>query len=205
MVVLILTVVVLAAVRYGAYPFLTITERVPSSLLVIEGWSPPSTMGQAASEFLHGGYQRTVLIRPVLETGDRYESGRYSGDYMSQMLLGDGVPKEKLATLFPNVARKDRTFHSALVVKQWLKEQGLDVDSLDVATSGPHARRSRLMYQKAFGDDVRIGIIALDAHEYDPKKWWRTSEGVRDVIGESIAYVYARIIFRPPSTVKDGQ
>ncbi len=202
---LVLIVGLLAAVRYGAYPFLTVTDRVPADLLVIEGWSPPNTMRQASSEFLHGGYQRVVLIRPVLETGDQYESGRYSGDYMARMLVADGVPKEKLSTLFPNVASKDRTFHSALTVKQWLKEGGMEIKALDVATLGPHSRRSRLMYQKAFGEGVKIGMIALDDHEYDAKRWWRTSEGVREVIGESIAYLYARLLFHPSNPAKAGQ
>jgi len=187
------------------YRFLAPMERVPAEVLVIEGWSPPHTMRQAASEFLHGGYQRVVLIRPVLEAGDQYESGRYSGDFMTRMLLADGVPKEKLSTLFPDVTRKDRTFHSALTVKQWLKEQGMDIKSLDVATLGPHSRRSRLMYEKAFGAGVEVGVIALDDHEYDPSHWWRTSEGVREVIGESIAYLYARVLFHPSNLAKSGQ
>jgi hypothetical protein len=193
---LVLVIALLVVMRYEAYPFLTVTDRVPADLFVIEGWSPPNTMRQAASEFLQGGYQHVVLIRPVLETGDQYESGHYSGDYMTRMLIADGVPNEKLSTLFPNVAKKDRTYHSALEVKQWLAHEGISIQSLDIATEGPHARRSRLMYQKAFGDGVKIGVIALDDHEYDPKRWWRTSEGVREVVGESIAYIYARVFFR---------
>ena len=183
---------------FGVHPFLTVTERVPADLLVVEGWSPARTMRQAASEFLQDGYTHMVLIRPVLETGDQYETGRYSGDYMSRILLADGVPTNQLTTLFPNVAQKDRTYHSALTVKQWAQEHGMNVKSLDVATVGPHSRRSRLMYQKAFGSGIKIGVIAMDDHEYDPRRWWRTSEGVREVIGESIAYLYARLIFHPP-------
>ncbi len=198
--VLALGLVILVTLRFGVHSFLALTDRVPAKLLVIEGWSPPNTMKQAASEFLHGGYQRAVLIRPVLEEGDRYESGRYSGDFVSRLLVQDGVPQEKLSTLFPNVASKDRTYHSALVVKQWAREQGMEVKFLDVATEGPHARRSRLMYEKAFGAGVKIGIIAMDSHEYDPRHWWRTSEGVRNVVGESIAYLYARFFFRPAAS-----
>ena len=68
---------------------------------------------------------------------------------------------------------------------------------LDLATLGPHARRSRLLYEKAFGPQVKIGIVALVNREYDPAHWWRTSEGVREVIGEGIAYMYARFLFWP--------
>jgi len=52
-------------------------------------------------------------------------------------------------------------------------------------------RRSKMMFTKVFGKNVAIGIIALNDPLYDPKHWWRTSEGVREVLGEAIAYMYA--------------
>lgn len=179
------------------HPFLAPTERVRAPLLVIEGWSPPFTMQEAAGEFKSGKYEQAVLIRPILDTGNKYESGRYSADWMARLLVEDGVPDDKLTTLCPDVARKDRTYHSALAVKDWIAAQHLSVNALDLATDGPHARRSRLLYEKAFGPSVKIGIIAMQSPVYDPRHWWQTSEGVRDVIGESIAYVYARVFFHP--------
>jgi len=181
------------------HPFLAVTDRVPAQVLVIEGWMQAVIMQQAAEEFRSGGYERAVLIRPVLGLDDQYESGWYSGNWMAALLVQHGVPKEQLTTLFPNVADKDRTYHSALAVKQWLVEQGLSMKSINVATQGPHARRSRLLYQKAFGDSCEVGIIALRNPEYDPAHWWRTSEGAREVIGESIAYLHARFLFHQTS------
>lgn len=179
------------------YPFLAPTERVGAQLLVIEGWSPAILMKQAAAEFKSGNYDLTVLIRPILDVGDKYESGRYSADWMTRLLVRDGIPDDKVTTLCPDVARKDRTYHSALAVKEWITAQNLPVKALAVATEGPHARRSWLMYEKAFGPSVRIGIIAMQSPVYDPRHWWRTSEGVRDVLGESVAYIYARCFFWP--------
>ena len=31
--------------------------------------------------------------------------------------------------------------------------------------------------------------------DYNPKQWWRYSDGVREDIGESIAYIYAKFFF----------
>ena len=42
---------------------------------------------------------------------------------------------------------------------------------------------------------VKVGVIAIENEEYDPKRWWVSSEGVRTVINETIAYVYALVIF----------
>lgn len=177
------------------HSFLAPTVRVQAHLLVIEGWSPPTAMAQVVAEFRSGRYENALLVRPVLDISDPHLSGRYTGQWMSEVLISDGLPRDRLITLFPIVTHKDRTYHSALAVKEWLAAQHVSVDALDVATSGPHARRSRLLYAKAFGSKVKIGVIALRMPEYDPRHWWRTSEGVREVIGESIAYVYARFFF----------
>jgi hypothetical protein len=195
--VVILLVAAVGVLVWGIHPFLAVRDPVPASVLIIEGWSPPYTMKQAAAEFLAGGYQTVIVLRPAFDIGDKYESGRYSGDFVAALLVEHGVPKERVNTLFPNVVRKDRTYHSALAAKEWLARQSLAIKSLDVATLGPHARRSRLLYEKAFGDEVKIGIIPLDDIEYEPVHWWRSSEGVREVIGESIAYLYARLLFHP--------
>jgi hypothetical protein len=187
---------VVGVIRF-VYPFLAITDPVPADVLIIEGWIPPNTMRQAAAEFRLGPYHRLILLRPIVDTTDKYASGRYTGDYMANLLIEAGVPQDEETTLFPLVAQKDRTYHSALAARQWLAEHGMDVKSLDVATLGPHARRSRLLYEQAFGPHVKIGIIAFSNLEYDPDHWWRSSEGVREVIGEIIAYAYAKCLFWP--------
>jgi hypothetical protein len=43
-----------------------------------------------------------------------------------------------------------------------------------------------------------VGIIAVANPDYNPTQWWRYSDGVREVIGESIAYIYAKFFFYPP-------
>ena len=41
------------------------------------------------------------------------------------------------------------------------------------------------------------GIVVMDDAnlDYDAKHWWRSSEGVREVLGEGIAYIYAKFFF----------
>ena len=77
--------------------------------------------------------------------------------------------------------------------------------TLNVATEGPHARRTWLLYEKAFGGDAKIGIIAMQTGAYDPQHWWRYSAGVREVLGETIAYIYARFFFHPPNPDSPAQ
>jgi len=119
-------------------------------------------------------------------------------------LVEFGVPKESVNLLFCPVVRKDRTYHCALAVREWLGQNGVRVASLDVATVATHSRRSRLLYEKAFGPGVSIGAIAIEDPSYDPARWWASSAGVRDVLSEAIAYVYARVLVLP-GAASDGR
>ena len=46
------------------------------------------------------------------------------------------------------------------------------------------------------GPGVKVGIIAVEPQDYDPRRWWASSAGFRAVTDEAIAYLYARLIFR---------
>jgi hypothetical protein len=190
-----LVLVAVLLVQQCVHPFLAVTQPVASELLVVEGWVPPDTLHEAAIEFRRGGYRRLILLSSF-DYADNFPLERYEDEYKTKLLIHYGVPSDRETTLYPLRARKDRTYHSALDLKEWLAGHGMNLKSLDVATCGPHARRTRLLYQKAFGKDVKIGIIALSGHDYDPSQWWKSSEGVREVIGEVIAYLYARFLFR---------
>jgi hypothetical protein len=157
-------------------------------------------MKQAAAEFWAGGYKRILVTHAIFDQQEEDEMNPRSADYLVSVLVKDGVPRDRIDTVFFSVVRKDRTFHSALVVKQWLGQHGLSATALDVASISCHARRSRLLYEKAFGKDVRIGVIALQDTQYDPARWWTASEGVREVLSEGIAYLYARLLFHPSAS-----
>jgi uncharacterized SAM-binding protein YcdF (DUF218 family) len=191
---LLLVLVAGLAAAMGLYPFLAITDRTSGELLVVEGWINSHSVGQTASEYIaaHQG-REVVVVNAVYPEGDRWESGRYRSEYIVEGLIRQGVPKDRVHAVFCDVVRKDRTYESALAVKNWIQEQGLAVNAVDVVTLGPHARRSRLLFQKAFGQSVKVGVIALDEWSYDPARWWRYSDGVREVLFEGVAYLYARL------------
>ncbi|HTL15803.1 MAG TPA: YdcF family protein, partial [Patescibacteria group bacterium] len=97
----------------------------------------------------------------------------------------------------PRVPR-DRTYAEAVALKRWLLEHDIKLQKINLVSVGLHSRRSRLLYQKAMGKDVVIGVTSIALKEYDPRHWWRYSAGVRSVIAESVAYLYARFLFSPP-------
>ena len=180
---------------FGAYPFLTVNNGGRGEVLVVEGWIGGRRVDEAAAAFTRGNYKCVVVVRDLYKGGDKWSSGRYTSDYVAADLVELGVPKESVHLLFCPVVRKDRTYHCALAVREWLDQNGLVIASLDVATLATHSRRSRLLYEKAFGPGVSIGAIAIEDPSYDPARWWASSAGVRDVLSEAIAYVYARVFF----------
>lgn len=93
--------------------------------------------------------------------------------------------------------RRNRTFASAQSVARWLQENHPDRRRINVVSLGVHARRTYMMYQQALPKHFGLGIIALEDLDYDPKRWWRTSAGIRSVITESAAYLPAIFSFDP--------
>ena len=57
-------------------------------------------------------------------------------------------------------------------------------------TMGLHARRSWMVYRKVFPPPAAVGVIACPPLDYDPSHWWRSSAGLKGVIGETIATSY---------------
>jgi hypothetical protein len=184
-------------VQWQVYPFLAVNKPVAADTLLVEGWISDYLLHRAAYEFWRGHYRRIIVARPLSSSeGDEvYAEGKEDGEYKAHMLIRYGVPKESVGTLFYSSVERDRTYHGALAVKKWFSKNGVALPAFNVATAGPHARRSWLLYQMAFGNTAEIGIVALTDPTYDPKHWWRTSEGVREVLGETTAYLYARFFF----------
>jgi uncharacterized SAM-binding protein YcdF (DUF218 family) len=180
----------------GLCGFLAITSPVGGQFLVVEGWMPTYAYGEAAAQFRKGSYKKIIAV------GVTQRDGGIEGDlpelFGEEALIKFGIPSDLVVTTSSHEVYRDRTFHSAMTVRQWLQEQGLRTASIDVVTVGPHARRSRLLYEKALGNEIAVGVISVENRWFDPDHWWRSSEGVRTVVDEFIAYLYARIVFSPP-------
>ena len=93
------------------------------------------------------------------------------------------------------VVSRDRTYGSAVALRDWFLANDVHVGRINVVTEAPHARRTQLLFQRAFGNQIQVGVIGIQNPDYDPRHWWRYSEGVRDVVGEAVALVYAEFFF----------
>lgn len=186
------------------HPFLAVTHRVKTNTLVVEGWVSRYTIRGGVEEFETGPYQR------IFTTGGPAEgNGGYTNDYNTSASVGAeglkkfGIPEDVIQMAPSHVTGRERTYSSAIALRDWFREHNLAIHSFNVLTEDCHARRTRLLYQKAFGKKVTVGIIAISNPDYNPNDWWRYSDGVREVIGETIAYIYARFFFHPSVSLSD--
>lgn len=189
--------IVTAGCASGLYPFLAQNRPVSRGCLVVEGWLPTYLVEEAARRYNSGTYQEVIISRGLYQGRSPYESGEFHANYVADKLQQLGVPREKLAIKFFQLGKKDRTYHAALAVRDHFLQKGGFPESVEVVTVGPHARRSRLLFERALGGRAKVGVVALADPTFDPRRWWQFSAGWREVPFEFFAYCYVRFLFWP--------
>ena len=169
------------------YPFLARQAPVAAETLVVEGWVSDDLLVQAA------GWAESNGVKKIVATGGPIEIGSFLAEWKTYAemtrarmeALGLGA-KFELAAVPAEKVRRGRTRESARA----LKAAGAAAGAFNVASEGPHARRSWRAFRDEFAGQAEVGSVALTPTEYDGTDWWRCSEGVRSVISEAVAYGY---------------
>jgi len=186
------------AVR-GVYPFLAVNAPLPGGTLVVEGWGPDYVLARARAELERRHGDKLFVTGGPLEKGAPLSEYKTFAEMGVATLAAMGLSTNRLQAMPAPPVRHDRTYASAVALKTWWRGHGGLPAEVNIITVGPHARRTRLLFEKALSPEIRVGIMAVESQDYDPQRWWTTSPGVRTVIGEAIAYAYARIFFRAPA------
>jgi hypothetical protein len=179
---------------YGTYPFLAPIAPVGGGVLVVEGWGGSPAFDEALRRFRTGDYTRFVATGGPIERDSPIAAAHTWAEYAADALLVRGVPASAIAIVAVPPSEHDRTFRSALAVRDWLAKQPVPVTRLDVVTLGPHGRRSRRLYERAFAGRTAIGVISATPEDYEPERWWRTSEGAKSVLTEAIGWAWSVLV-----------
>ena len=175
--------------------FLAVTDPIDAQYLVVEGWVQNYALEESIAEFKSKPYLKLFTVGADPLSGTNIEPVDSTASEAYGRLKWLGMNPDLMQAVPAHVKYRDRTFHSALALRKWVEENHVPMTSFNLVTIGPHARRSRLLFEKAFAGQARVGIISVQNREYDPKHWWKYSEGVKEVIGEGVGYVYARFFF----------
>lgn len=177
--------------------FLAVTERVDTEYLVVEGWIPNYAVEESIAEFKSKPYVKVFTVGADPLTGVNIEPSDSTAFECAKRMKWLGMNMDLVQAVPAHILYRNRTFESAVALRKWVETNNVPMKSFNLMTVGPHARRSRLLFEEAFQGQATVGIISIENREYDPKRWWKYSEGVKELIGEGVGYVYARFFFHP--------
>jgi len=178
---------------FQAESFLSQTRREAADVLVVEGWIDIDGIRAAKVEFEQGGYRYLIATGGL--TGESWNRRRWSyAQEAAELLVQLGIPAERVLLATPRDVQAQRTFASAAAVWQALHDKGIKPASINVFTSGVHARRSRLVYAKVQGPAMRVGIIAWTPPGLFAEPWWRSSSRTMSLTKETFGYAFELLL-----------
>jgi uncharacterized SAM-binding protein YcdF (DUF218 family) len=164
------------------------------NVLVVEGWIPDYALKQAATEYLEKSYSQIITTGVPLDAGSYLLEYKNYAELAAITLKNIGLKPEKILVIPSAEVIKDRTYASAIALRQWLEKSNSQIRAINLFTHDTHARRSWLIFQQALAPKIQVGIISSAPKNYDPQKWWIYSAGVRSIIDEIVAYLYAVVV-----------
>lgn len=176
--------------------FLMIDRPTPAKLIVVSGTMPDSALEEILR--LHAGTEDLQIAT----VGGPINRGSHLAKYGSYAQLAAeslrSLAYEGLAiTAVPTgPTQRDRVFASAIALKNWLGDNP-EIDSVTVYALGVRGRRTLILFRRALGPELKVGVVSIPSTNYDPSRWWVSSEGFRTVISELIAYLYVKTFFSP--------
>lgn len=176
------------------YSFLAVNLPINADVLVLEGWMQDSDLEIVITEFERGGYQKLMTIGPPLSEGHYLSQYKNFAELAAATLLTLGFDSDKIiAVQTPNV-HINRTNTSAVALREWIANSALKVESINIYTFDVHSRRNWQSFKQTLAPDINVGVIVLEPRCYNAQEWWMSSAGVKAILSETIAYIYARLI-----------
>jgi len=205
---LFVSLVIGTTIFLGGYRFLAVTQRLDTDVLVVEGWVHPYAARAAVEEFRNQSYRQIFTTGgPVVGNGGYINDYQTSASVGADLLKKEGIPGTLIQVVPSHVIGRDRTYSSAVALRDWFRQHDLKVRAINVLTEGAHARRTRLLFKRALGPGVSVGIISVPSPDFDAKRWWLYSEGVEGIVEEGVGYLYAISFFPVEETMapKNGK
>ena len=177
------------------YTFLAPNDPVGARILVVEGWLAPKELDQAVQTFKMGGYTRVVTTGgPTDWPETKYSNyAAMAADYLAL----HGVPRDVILVVPAPPSAQERTFLSAVMLRESAQRLGLKLDAIDLFSSGAHARRSRLLFRWPWALRFVLVCWRPNLRATIPEAWWRTSKGVESMVFQSIGLVWVKCFFWP--------
>ena len=173
------------------------SDGLGARTLVVEGWLDETELNDAIAALVRGRYERVVTAGGPIDSWQEGIVWPTFAERAASYLIRHGVGAVPVVAVPAPASAQDRTFLSAVVIREWAAREHLRLDALDLFSAGVHARRSRLAFRMAFGPGVEVGVLAAAPRRYDVDRWWLTSEGAKSVLGELLSLTWTKCCFWP--------
>lgn len=187
---------------YSLSEKLSKTQRVKANILLVEGWLPQYEIDMAYNEFKNNGYSYIItsgLKLPEYNTGildirkkiiNKYNS---EAELARKRFLKMGIDSSLIMAIPCQRVKINKTLTSALAVRDWLKTTNIEVKGINVVSSGTHAARTWMIYNKILDKKFDIGIISLpDYRERHSRKF-----KILKTLRETFKIIYYWLILLP--------
>lgn len=176
---------ILTIVVFGLSPFMAKNAPVGRGVLVVEGWMPAHAIQEICRLYQKGGYDKIITIGCKFNIPNpKYSKDNYA-DLGKDIILEFDSNIDVISVPGPK-ADFNRTWHSIKAFKNWLDSDESGISTCDIATMGLHARRSYLCFSNILKDEYEYGIICIDNPAYPTHSWWKSSEGLDDMVEEVV-------------------
>lgn len=188
--VLVFLAVLLAAVYVVRHPLL----RLAGNFWVVDDVAQPSDAIVILSDDNYDG-DRARRAAELFRAGMAphiVASGRYLRPYASvaELMIHDlkdrGVPE---SAIVPFSHRAQDTREEAAALAPFLAGHGWK--KIILVTSNFHTRRTKFIFERTLDQGTQLRVVSAPDFEYDPNNWWRSREGVKIFVHESVGYVVA--------------
>lgn len=196
--VLILTIVSGITFVRSIHDFLSPNAKIESAkILIVEGFTPDFALPGAIEEFRRGDYEVLACTGIPIMQGSFLTDYKSTAHITAASLRKLGFPSDSMIVVSTTNIKRDRTYACGLALADYLKKNLPEEKSVNLYSLDAHSRRSHLLFEHALGTDYKVGIIAAEDLRYDTNHWWKSSNGFRSVVSESIGWVYAKFFFHP--------
>lgn len=140
----------------------------------------------AAARLLRDGWAERILITQPVLTGDRFEGQPSEHGLTERILLHEGLQPEQIVTLPHDVLT---TAHEAEALAEFLASH--PEATVTILTSRYHTRRAKVVFARELGGRfAQCRFLGTPSDYFDESNWWRTEEGTRAYVLESVKLAY---------------
>ena len=109
-------------------------------------------------------------------------------------LLSMGMDSAMILAIPGERVRVNRTLSSALAFRDWLKTSNIEVKGINIVTSGTHAKRTLMTYNKILDKQYEIGIISLPDYKEQASRKYKVLSTLREIVG-LVYYWFILIVY----------